>query len=591
MELENNRTPENSSDNNKIPEKSNTRRSSVWLPLWITLGVAVGILIGNIFANFNSRRSLFDRGNKLEAILEYVSESYVDTVNIQELVENAIPTVVSGLDPHSVYISAKDMELVGDDLEGHFSGIGVQFIIQKDSIVVVAIVPGGPSEAAGILAGDRIVFVNDSLFAGETISNEKVMRELRGKTGSTVKLGIKRLSEKEIVDIKVTRASIPVNSVDVSFSPAEKIGYIKVSKFGSTTYSEFISAISKLKIQGVESFVIDLRQNTGGYLNAAIDMVGEFFDGNQLIVYTEGRAFPRQNFFTKTPGTCINDQIVVLIDEISASASEIFAGAIQDTDRGLIIGRRSFGKGLVQGQRQFKDGSALRLTVARYHTPSGRCIQKAYEKGNSDDYNQDIKRRFLRGEFDSQDSIKLDNFPLFHTEGGRPVYGDDGIMPDIFIPRDTVGVNSYFTKVAGAALIYEYAFSYTDQNRAKLTSFKTWQELSSYLGKQPLVSNLVNLAETKGIRRRPVLIEDSRKLFQTQLEAYIVRNIFGEDGYFQIILRDDIVLKRAIELINKKKAFPESVKEKAYTSSTGILTGESFNQIFPGAFFNRAQYT
>jgi len=544
--------------------RSGNKKSTVWLPLWITLGIAIGILIGNLFANFNSRRSFFDRGHKLEAILEYINESYVDTVDVQELVEGAIPEIIAGLDPHSAYISAKDMELVGDDLEGHFSGIGVQFMMQRDTVVVVMIIPGGPSEAAGIKAGDRIVYVNDSLFAGATMSNDKVMRELRGKTGSSVKLGIKRPSEKSILDIKVTRASIPVNTVDASFSAADKIGYIKVNKFGSTTYSEFITAISKLKNEKCESFVIDLRQNTGGYLNAAIDMVGEFLEGNQLVVYTEGRAFPRQDFYAKNSGTCKQDQLVVLIDEGSASASEIFAGAIQDNDRGLIIGRRSFGKGLVQGQRLFKDGSALRLTIARYHTPSGRCIQKAYEKGNSADYNQDLQRRFQRGEFDSQDSIKFDNYPLFHTIGGRPVYGDDGIMPDLFIPRDTVGLNAYYSKVVSMGLLNEYSFSYTDANREKLNSFKSWKELSAYLGRQPLVTNLVSFAENKGVRQRPYLINESRSLLQTQMEAYIVRNIFGDEGYYQIILREDIVIKKAVDLINKKKAMPESIRSKSY---------------------------
>ncbi|NDW19772.1 S41 family peptidase [Dysgonomonas sp. 216] len=550
------------------------KNTSVWLPLWITLGIAIGILIGNVFSNFNSRRSLFNRGDKLEAILEYINDAYVDTVDIQELVEDAIPEIIAGLDPHSVYISAKDMEIVGDDLEGHFSGIGVQFIMQRDTVVVVSIIQGGPSEAAGVRAGDRIVYVNDSLFAGNSMTNEKVMRQLRGKTGTSVKLGVKRLSSQGIVDIKVTRASIPVNTVDVSFVASDKVGYIKVNKFGSTTYSEFISAISKLKNQQCESFVIDLRQNTGGYLNAAIDMVGEFLAGNQLVVYTEGRAFPRQDYLAKQSGACKTDQIVVLIDEGSASASEIFAGAIQDNDRGLIIGRRSFGKGLVQGQRQFKDKSALRLTVARYHTPSGRCIQKAYERGNSDDYNQDILRRFQRGEFDSEDSIKLENYPLFHTVGGRPVYGDDGIMPDIFIPRDTVGVNSYYTRVANQGLIYEYSFMYTDMHRERLSKFKNWQELSSHLQKQPLVLNLVSYAESKGIRQRPYLINESRTLMQTQMEAYIVRNIFGDDGYYQVLLRDDIVLKRAVDLVNKNKALPENVKTKGYLSSAlqlGVL--------------------
>lgn len=542
--------------------KSNRRR--VWLPLWIALGVAVGIFIGNTFSIFNSRKSIFYRGDKLEAILEYINESYVDSVDVQDLVEGAIPNLIAGLDPHSVYFTAKDMELTGDEFEGHFSGIGVQFRIQRDSIVVVSLVSGGPSEAAGIQAGDRIVFVNDSVFTGKDLTNEKVLRNLKGPKGSSVKLGIKRLSEKNIVNITVKRDDVPVNTVDVSFSPVDKVGYIKVSKFGSTTYSEFISAISKLKSQGAESFIVDLRQNTGGYLKAATDMINEFLGAGDLIVYTEGRAFPRANAFANGSGACKDNQLVVLIDEGSASASEVFAGAIQDNDRGLIVGRRSFGKGLVQTQFPFKDGSALRLTVARYYTPSGRCIQKAYEKGKIDDYSQDLMNRFLRGEFDSEDSIKMAGHPLFHTLSGRPVYGDDGVMPDIFIPRDTVGVNSYYTMVMNQGLLFEYAFMYTDMNRDRLKKFKTWQKMSAYLSKQPLVQNLVSYAESKGVRQRPYLIAESRALLQTQLEAYIVRDFFGEDGFYPILLKNDVVLKKAIEIVKNKKATTESIKDLAY---------------------------
>lgn len=564
---------------------NNRKRSSIWLPLWIAFGIAIGIVIGNMFSIFGTGKNAFNRGTKLETILEYVNESYVDTVNIHELIENNIPNLISGLDPHSVYIPAKDMDIMGTDLDGHFSGIGVQFVLQNDTIIVVSIIPGGPSEAAGIMAGDRIVYVNDSLYAGKGINNDKVMRGLRGKKGTEVKLGIKRYFENGITDIRVTRGDIPVNSVDVSYAVKDKIGYIKISKFASTTYSEFISAISKLKNQGCDSFVIDLRQNTGGYLGAAVEMINEFFEKGQLIVYTEGRAFPRQESYANGTGTCKKDQIIVLIDEGSASASEIFAGAIQDTDRGLVIGRRSFGKGLVQGQRQFKDGSALRLTIARYHTPSGRCIQKAYEKGNTEDYNQDLMRRYLRGEFDSQDSIKFENYPLFHTQGGRPVYGDDGIMPDIFIPRDTVGINSYYTRVANAGYIYEYAFIYTDQNRNKLSSFETWNELSEYLKRQSLVMNLVSFADNKGIRQRPYLIQESKNLLQTQLEAYIIRNMFGDEGYYQTLLANDIVLKKAVNLIQAKKAFPNSVQSSSYKDYSYNIEKESYQSLIKGGNF------
>lgn len=543
---------------------TSNKRYFVWLPFWVAISIALGIFIGNRFFLFDSNKSFFVGANKLDAVMQYINEAYVDTVNTSDLIESAIPNVLAGLDPHSAYISAKDMELMGDDLEGHFSGIGVQFVLRSDTIMVVSVIPGGPSQAAGIYPGDRIVYVNDSLYAGKNVTNEKVMRGLRGKKGTDVKLGIRRNNSNEIIDITVERGDIPVNTVDIAYMPADKIGYIKVSKFGSSTYQEFITAISKLKSQGSESFVIDLRQNTGGYLNAAIQMINEFLGDKELIVYTEGRAYPRSNSYSNGSGTSKKDQLVVLMDEGSASASEIFAGAIQDHDRGLIIGRRSYGKGLVQDQKAFKDGSALRLTIARYYTPSGRCIQKPYELGKSSDYNQDLMNRYLRGEFDSQDSIKQENEPLFHTDGGRPVHSNGGIMPDIFIPRDTTGINSYYLQMHNNGLIYEYAFMYTDKNRARLEKFKTWQELDAYLNYQPLIVNLVSLGENKGVRYRPYLLQEARNLLMMQLKANIVRNIFGDEGFYPIVLKDDIVLKKAIEMLENKKAYPSVVRKEGY---------------------------
>jgi len=546
--------------------KSSKKRYFIWLPLWIALGVVAGIVIGNLYSVFSpvTRTTIFGGANKLDAVIQFINETYVDSVDTKELIEITIPNLVSELDPHSTYISAEDMALMGDDLEGHFSGIGVQFVLRNDTIMVVSVIAGGPSQAAGIMPGDRIVFVNDSAYTGKDMTNDKVMRSLRGPKGTDVKLGIKRFNSPDITDILVKRGDIPVNTIDVSYSPAEKVGYIKINKFGSTTYQEFISAISKLKSQGNDSFIIDLRQNTGGYMNAAIDMINEFLERGELIVYTEGRAFPRENSIAKGTGSSKNDQLVVLIDEGSASASEIFAGAIQDNDRGLIIGRRSFGKGLVQNQQKFKDGSALRLTIARYYTPSGRSIQKPYELGKAGDYNKDLMNRYMRGEFFSQDSIKQDNEPLFHTAGGRPVHGNGGIMPDIFIPRDTTGVNSYYITVVNEGLVYESAFIYTDKNRQRLEEFKTWQELDKYLSNQPLVNNLINLASSKGIRYRPYLVSEAYRLLMTQLKANIIRNMFGDDGFYPVILQNDNVLNKAIEIIQEKKAYPEVIRTEGY---------------------------
>lgn len=537
----------------------------IWLPLCIGLSIAIGIFIGNLYSGFNSSGVGLIRGNdKLRSIFQYVDKAYVDTVNVEELVEEAIPNILLGLDPHSTYISAEDMQLSGDELDGHFSGIGVEFMLQNDTITIVNVINGGASEAVGIMPGDRIVTVDDSLFVGKIINNDKVLRKLRGQRGTQVKLGIKRFSSAELLDFLVTRADVPVKTVDVSYQIEEGIGYIKISRFGENTYNEFITAVSKLKKQGCESFIIDLQQNTGGYLHAANLMVNEFLEKGQLIVYTEGRAYPREDSYANGTGSLKTNQIAVLIDESSASASEIFAGAIQDNDRGVVVGRRSFGKGLVQNQHKFKDGSAIRLTIARYHTPSGRCIQKAYEKGGNDEYSKDLMNRYLRGEFDSQDSIKMDNLPLFHTLAGRPVYGDDGIMPDIFVPRDTIGQNSYYIRIVNSGALREFAFLYTDNNRDKLKSFNNWKDAADYLSKQPLVDLLAIYAEKKDIRRRPYLIEEARTLMKTQLEALIIRNIFGDDGFYPIYQKNDILVKKAVTLLKANKATPQAVGTQQY---------------------------
>lgn len=542
-----------------------TKSPYVWLPLWIALGIALGIFIGNTFSIFNSRRSLFNRGDKLEAILEYINDAYVDSINMQNVLEGAIPNIINQLDPHSAYIPAKDMEMVSEDLEGHFSGIGVQFSILNDTITVVSVISGGPSSAAGIMPGDRIVKVNDSIFTGKDVTNERVLKNLRGAKGSVVKLGIKRGGSPNLIAVSVKRGDIPVNTVDASFMATKNVGYIKINKFGSTTYNEFITGLSKLQTQGAKSLIVDLRQNTGGYLGAAQMMINEFFPKKQLIVYTEGRAFPRESYYSDGSGTFQNEQVVVLIDEGSASASEIFAGAIQDTDRGLIMGRRSFGKGLVQQQRVFKDGSALRLTIARYHTPSGRCIQKAYKLGDQEDYQMDLMNRYLRGEMDNQDSIKYGkNMPMFKTKGGRPIRGNDGIMPDIFIPRDTVGINSYYSQVVSKGYLYEYAIKYVDYNRNKLKQFKNWEQMASFLQRQPLVENLAEYALSKGIHRRPYLISESYSLFQMQLIANILRPIFGDGVYYQYLLQQDPLYKKAVLLIQAQKATPVAVAHQLY---------------------------
>jgi carboxyl-terminal processing protease len=523
------------------------RRKGIWLPLWISIGIAIGLFIGSKFSIFNAPGNLVGSG-KLDAVLNYIHESYVDTVNTYQLVEDALPNIIQELDPHSEYISAADMKRVNESLEGHFSGIGVSFYVLRDTIVVTSIVPGGPSEAAGIMPWDRIVAVDDSVVAGKKIRNEQVLKVLRGERGTEVKLGIKRAGNDFIENITVTRGEIPVKSVNAAFMLSDEIGYIKLGvNFGFNTFSEFISAISKLKSMGANSFIIDLRGNAGGSLEVVVAMVNEFLQKGDLIVYTEGRNFPRTDNYANGSGTCKNDDVVVLIDELSASASEIFAGAIQDHDRGLVIGRRSFGKGLVQSQRNFPDGSAVRLTVARYYTASGRSIQRTYEKGRYDEYEMDAINRYIQGDYVNIDT--LNNLIPYETLGGRTVYGGDGIMPDIFIPRDTTGYNSYYNSVVNRRLDEEYAMVYSDMNRERLSTFSTWQELYRYLRQQPLLLNLVSYADNNGIRRRPYYIQESGELFETNLYAYIIRNFFGEEAFWAAYYREDPLLNKGIELI------------------------------------------
>lgn len=535
-----------------------------WLPLWLALAIVLGIFIGNNFSIFNYKVGKINGSNKFDAVMTYIKEAYVDTVNMPELLEDALPKIVKGLDPHSMYINAADMKQVHEDLEGHFSGIGVEFYVLNDTIIVTRTIADGPSDAAGILAGDRIVQVDDSVIAGKSITNQQVLDCLRGEKGSEITLGILRHPAKKLKDIIVTRDDIPMNSVDVAYMLTDNIGIIKINKFAFTTFSEFISAISKLKNSGAGAFIIDLRGNSGGSMEAAISMVNEFLSKGDLIVYAEGRSFPRMDNYADGTGTTRNDGVVVLMDELSASASEIFAGAIQDNDRGLIIGRRSFGKGLVQSQREFRDGSAMRLTVARYYTPSGRSIQRKYEKGKNEEYEMEAINRYIQGGYVNSDTLSKNNLIPYKTISGRTVYGGEGIEPDIFVARDTVGINSYYNTLLNRDLVREFAMHYTDKKRKRLEKIKTAKELQQYLHRQPMLMHLVNYAYAKGVLRRPLLIRDSKKLLESQLEALIIRNFFGENGFYPIYLENDKVIKTAVDILQSGKAYPNAVATKRY---------------------------
>ena len=533
------------------------------LVIIVLAALIIGLLLGNVIAirsmmsEKNAFSGLFNTlvnpGNKIQEIMQLIDAEYVDSVDVSKLSEELAVELIAKLDPHSVYIPAQDLEIVNNELEGSFSGIGVQFNIQNDTIMIISVISGGPSEKVGLLAGDRIVMVDDSVFAGKNITNEKVLKKLRGPEDTKVKLGIKRHGTREMLTYTITRGKIPVSSVDISYMIEPGVGLIKVNKFGETTYSEFLTAIADLKSKGAKKFIIDLRENSGGYLDRAISMINEFLPAKQLIVYTEGKSYPRFDSFSDGTGSCIKNPVVVLIDEFSASASEIFAGAIQDNDRGMIIGRRSFGKGLVQQQKSLSDGSAIRLTVARYYTPSGRSIQKPYVKGNSDEYNMDIYNRYIHGEFDTQDSIHKADTVAYKTRAGRKVYGGGGIMPDIFVPRDTSEYTPYLNKVINNASIYQFAFEFSDKNRQKLNQYKDWKTMEKYLNSQDLLSQFVQYATTKGVKPNQKEIAKSRNIIVTRLKAYVSRNILGDPGFFPILFGDDVTVKKALEVLRKEK--------------------------------------
>jgi len=532
----------------------------------IIITVVVAVLFGLFFGNLIALKA--NRGNKIKNLTEYFSgsnskvdemlslidEQYVDTINIDSITDEVMTDLVSKLDPHSVYIPAKDLEAVNSELEGSFSGIGVQFNIQNDTITIVSVISGGPSEKVGLLAGDRIVEVNDTAFTGKNVTNEKVMKKLRGKADTKVKLGVKRHGTSEKLTYTVTRGQIPVNSVDVSYIIAPQTGFIKVSKFAATTYSEFLNAIADLRAKGARKYIIDLRENSGGFMDQAINMVNEFLPANQMIVYSEGKAYPRYEARATGKGSLISAPVVVLIDEFSASASEIFAGAIQDNDRGTVIGRRSFGKGLVQQQMDLTDGSAVRLTVARYYTPSGRSIQKPYENGKADDYELDILNRYMHGEIDNKDSVQLKDTLKYKTLKGRTVYGGGGIMPDIFVSRDTSEYSTYLNKVVNYGYLYQFAFQYSDQHRNTLKAFRDWQKMEAHLNTQNLLAEFVKFAGTKGVKPTGRDLAISGKFIQRQLNAYITRNIIGENGFYPLFYKDDKTILKAIDVLANKKA-------------------------------------
>ena len=547
----------------------NINKSNRFMPLLMALCVVVGILIGTFYANHFSgnRLNIINSGsNRLSNLLHIVDDQYVDKVNIDSLVDMAIPQILADLDPHSVYIPAKDAQAVTDDLKGSFSGVGIEFTIRKDTIHVQNVVKNGPAQRAGILAGDKIVSVDGKTFVGKVVTQDEAMRRLKGPKDTKVKIGVVRYGQKAVKYFTVTRGDIPQRSITATYMLDKSTGYIKIKNFGETTYPELLIALAQLSQERFSNLVIDLRDNGGGYMNSAVQMANEFLPKNKLIVYMQGRKSPRQDFRSDGHGSYQKIPLIVLINEASASASEIFAGAMQDNDRATIIGRRSFGKGLVQQQIGFPDGSMIRLTIARYYTPSGRCIQKPFKPGDNQDYDNDLLTRYQHGEFFSQDSIKHTG-PAYHTSIGRIIYGGGGITPDIFVAEDTLSMTSYYKQAAMSGLILQYAFNYTDNNRQKLNTYSSMMEMSKYLVSQNTVEQFAAFADKNGLKRRNLMIRKSHKLLERFINSRIIYNMLDEQAWTEYINQDDPTIATALRVFKKNEAFPKKPGAKANTQT------------------------
>lgn len=534
--------------NNSSPRK--------WLnPLIYTCLIIAGVIMGSLLSfkrqNIVNIASPHNQGGKIDNVLDFIQENYVDTINRKKLEENTLTAMLKQLDPHSDYIPAAELEEVNEPLQGNFHGIGIEFNIVNDTICVVHPIEGGPSERLGIKAGDRVVKVDNKVVAGIKITNKKVFEMLRGKKDSKVNVAIKREGQKQLIDFTITRGEIPIYSVDVSFMAEPGVGYIKVSRFAASTYDEFRKGFNKLTKQGMKKLIVDLRGNGGGYLNAAVDIADEFLSKGMLIVYTKGKNSPEKKYFATEKGSFENNKLVVLIDEGSASASEIVSGALQDNDRATIIGRRSFGKGLVQEQIEIPDGSAIRLTVARYYTPSGRCIQKPYNKGLDAYYSEEYDR-YENGELMHQDSIHFADSLKYKTVSGRTVYGGGGIMPDVFVPADTSYRSSYLNKVFYKGLVNDFAFSYADKHRTSFASYKTNTDyVKSYTPPQTLLNEFVAFAEKIGIPKNDAQLKKSGAYLLTQIKALMGRNLYDNEAYYPVILKDDKAFAEALKTLAK----------------------------------------
>ena len=530
--------------------------SIIWYPLVISIAIVLGIVIGNYIS---TKKFTLDKDRKINAVLNLIQSEYVDSIDVKDLVEQAIPAIIGNLDPHSYYIPASDIRAENEKLDGSMSGIGVSFFMMNDTANVDQVIPNGPAEKVGMLAGDRIISVNGESIVGGTLTAEGIRSKIRGEKGTKVRIGVKRNTSKKTLTFTITRDDIPMNTIDVSYMLDGKTGYIKIAQFGKNTYDEFFAALSKLKKDGASRYIVDLRGNPGGYMEMAILMVNEFLEQGELIVYTKGRK-EREDIqvWSDDQGSFHDAQVAVLIDEYSASASDIMAGALQDNDRGLVVGRRSFGKGLVQKQIYLPDSSAIRLTIARYYTPSHRCIQKDYTLGDEDDYSKELYDRYSHGELYSADSIKVDKSKIFRTANGRIVYGGGGIVPDIFVPNDTTGITTYYRAVANLGLLQQYVYTYVDINRDQLKNVKTVKQLMGMMpSDDALTYDFVCYARDNGVPMRWYYINLSRSLIARQLRALVIRDVLGSEEFYRYYNRTDNTVNAALKALNDGKGkFP-----------------------------------
>jgi carboxyl-terminal processing protease len=531
------------------------RRLPVTLPIIFATLLALGIWIGAKLDFVNDGKQFFGlpskNFNKLHELINYIEQEYVDEISKEELVDKAINSLLEDLDPHSNYISPKDLSAYNDPLEGNFEGIGIEFSLQKDTVTVLNTIPGGPSEASGILAGDRFVKVDGVNIAGINIQNEDIVSKLKGKKGTLVNIDVQRRGVDSLVSFTVKRGTIPIKSIDVAYMVNKTTGFIKISRFSKTTHNEFLEQANKMKDKGMSKLILDLRGNGGGYLQAATKLADEFLGNKELIVYTEGKARPRSSYYATKGGQFLGTKLVVLVDENSASASEIFAGAMQDNDKAFVVGRRTFGKGLVQEQVLWPDGSAIRLTIARYYTPTGRSIQKTYENGHKDEYFQETQNRYLRGEFYDKDSIHFPDSLKFFTTQGRVVYGGGGIMPDYFVPLDTSETSMYLSELFQLGLANQFAFEYVDRNRERMKNYKNFSDFNkNFTVSNQMFSEFVKFAEANGVKTDFTGINKSGNLIRIRIKAHLARQIWKSEGYYPIIHTIDNAFLKALEVLN-----------------------------------------